>query len=128
MIYVNQSCFLSVAFLEPSFLGSALGPPLSWQRQTQAQVGLASFSSLERLLQTCLPGSKRHPQNFRGFCRRTKGARFSLQHESFLPHKFPSFVLAKGDILSLLGLEDLQTDNSVQTALKNITLLGQPQG
>lgn len=53
---------------------------------------------------------------------------FSLQHESFLPHKFPSFVLAKGDTLSPLGLEDLQTDNSVQTTLENITLREQPQG
>ena len=53
---------------------------------------------------------------------------FSLQHESFLPHKFPSFVLAKGDTWSPLGLEDLPTDNSVQTTLENITLREQPQG
>lgn len=53
---------------------------------------------------------------------------FSLQHESFLLHKLPSFVLAKGDTLSPLGLEDLQTDNSVQTSRKNITLVEQPQG
>lgn len=34
----------------------------------------------------------------------------------------------RGDTLSPLGLEDLQTDNSVQTSLKNITLVEQPQG
>lgn len=53
---------------------------------------------------------------------------FSLQHKSFLPHKLPSFVLAKGDTLCPLGLEALQTDNRVQTSLKNITLVEQPQG
>lgn len=61
-------------------------------------------------------------------CARTKGAGFSLQEESFLPQKFPSFVLAKGGHFEPLGLEDLQTYNSVQTTLKNITLREQPQG
>lgn len=62
------------------------------------------------------------------FVQEQKVLGFSLQQESLLPHKLLSFVLAKGDTLSPLGLEDLQTDSSVQTSLKNITSLKQPQG
>lgn len=62
------------------------------------------------------------------FVQEQKVLGFSLQHESFLPHKFPSFVPQRGILWALWVLEDLQTDNSVETPLKNITLLEQPQG
>lgn len=75
-------------------------------------------------------GPKRDSQCFSVLCMRTKGLGFRLQQESFSPHKFPFFfsLLVGGETLSPLGLEDLQTDNGVQTALKNITSLEQPQG
>lgn len=57
-----------------------------------------------------------------------RGLGFRLQHGPFSPHKFPSFVLVEEDTLSPLGLEGLQTHNSVQTAHKNLTSLEQPQG
>lgn len=76
-------------------------------------------------------GPKRDSQrfSFSVLCVRTKGIGFKLQQEPFSPHKFPFFsLLVGGETLSPLGLEDLQTDNSVQTALKNLTSLEQPQG
>lgn len=39
--------------------------------------------------------------------------------EPFSPHKFPSFVHVEEDTLSPWGPEGLQTDNGMQTALKN---------
>lgn len=75
-------------------------------------------------------GPKRDSRCFGVLCVRTKGLGFRLQHEPFSPHKFPFFLplLVGGETLSPMGLEDLQTDNGVQTALKNITSLEQPQG
>lgn len=74
-------------------------------------------------------GSKRHPWNFRVFCARTKGAWVQFATRVIPTTQIPSFCAGKGgDTLSPLGLEDLQTDSSVQTSLKNITSVEQPQG
>ena len=93
-------------------------------------VGFSLFSSLQTLL--CYDSLSLAWKDILGtseyFVQEQKVFGFSLQHESFLPHKFPSFVLPKDDTLSPLGLEDLQTHNSVQTVLRNITLVEQPQG
>lgn len=126
--------FLSAAFFfffEPFFLVIALKPSMSLQKKpTQVWVGFTSSASLQTLLQCdslsvarkdILGTSEYSVQE-----QRVLG--FILQHESFLPHKFPSFVLAKGDTPSPLGFEDLETYNSVQTTLENITLWEQPQG
>lgn len=116
--------------MEPSFLGITWRPSLSWQRKTEMWVGFTLFSSLQTLsgydslvwLRKDILGTSEY------FIQEQKVLGFSLQHKSFLPHKLPSFVLAKGDTLCPLGLEALQTDNRVQTSLKNITLVEQPQG
>lgn len=93
-------------------------------------VSFSLFSSLQTLL--CYDSLGLARKDILGtseyFVQEQKVLGFSLQHKSFLPHEFPSFVPAKEDTLSPLGLEDLQTHNSVQTALKNITLVEQPQG
>lgn len=103
---------------------------LSWQRKTQPWVGFPLFSSLwTRSWRDSLSVARKEILGTSEyFVQEQRVLGFSLQHESFLPHKFPSFVLAKGDTLSPLGLEDLETDNSVQTTLKNITWREQPQG
>lgn len=110
--------------------GDMLRRSLRWQRKTQVWVGFTLFSSLQTLLwyDSLSVARKDILGTSEYFVQEQRGLGFSLQHESFLPHKFSSFVLAKGDTLSPSGLEDLQTDNSVQTTLKNITLLEQPQG
>lgn len=132
MIQANQKLFFlpDTFFWSHLFWGNYIKASLSWQRKTQVWAGFSLFSSLQTLLwcdslslaQKDILGTSEY------FAQEQKVLGFSLQHESLLPHKFPSFVLAKGDTLSPLGLEDLQTDNSVQTPLKNITLLEQPQG
>ena len=79
------------------------------KKKTQVWVGFTSSASLQTLLQCdslrvaqkdILGTSEYSVQE-----QRVLG--FILQHESFLPHKFPSFVLAKGDTPSPLGFEDL---------------------
>lgn len=67
--------------------------------------------------------------NFRVFCARTKGAWVQFATRVISTTQIPFFCAGKGgDTWSPLGLEDLQTDNSVQTSLKNITSVEQPQG
>lgn len=74
-------------------------------------------------------GAKRHLWNFRAFCARTKGAWVQFATRVISTTQIPFFCAGKGgDTLSPLGLEDLQTDDSVQTSLKNITSVEQPQG
>lgn len=71
---------------------------------------------------------ERHPWNFRVFCARTKGAWVQFATWVISTTQIPFFCAAKGILWALWVLEDLQTDNSVETPLKNITLLEQPQG
>lgn len=72
---------------------------------------------------------ERHPWNFRVFCARTKRCLGSVCNMSRFYH-INSLLLCwqRGILWALWVLEDLQTDNSVETPLKNITLLEQPQG
>lgn len=105
---------------------------MSWQRQTQVRVGFVSLvfrpanTFMVRLTQS---SSKRHPWNFRVFCARTKGAWVQFATRVISTTQIPFFCAGKGgDTLSPLGLEDLQTDNSVQTSPKNITSVEPPQG
>lgn len=117
-------------FFEPSFLGNYVKEFFELAKKDTVSVGFTLFSSLQTLLwcDSLSVARKDILGTSEYFAQEQRVLGFSLQHESFLPHKFPSFVLAKGDTLSPSGLEDLQTDNSVQTTLKNITLLEQPQG
>lgn len=129
MICATQKSLLSATHLGTIFFGT----------YTKASFGAVDKRNKLSLVLPCFlagkhfmvwltqPGSKRHPWNFRTVQKQSVVG-LGLQHESFLPHKFLSFMLVKGDTLSPLGLEDLQRHNSVQTTLKNITLLEQLQG
>lgn len=131
MIQANQTLFfICHIFGSHLFLEITLRPSVSRQRQTHAWVGFSLSPSLQTLswYHSLRPAPKDILGTSEYFVQEQKVPGFSVQHESFLPHKFPSFVLIKGDTLSPSGLEDLQTDNSVQTPLKNVTLLEQPQG
>ena len=79
------------------------------KKKTQVWVGFTLSASLQTLLwcdslsvarKDILGTSEYSVQE-----QRVRG--FILHHESFLPHRFPSFVLAEGDASSPLGFEDL---------------------
>lgn len=124
-----KKCFLSTVFLGAIFFGSYIKAFFELvKKDTRVGCFYLIFLACKHFHGTTQSGSKRHPWNFRVFRTRTKGAWVQCAKRVILPHKFPSFVLARGDTLSPLGLEDLQTDNSVQTTLKNVTSLQQPQG